>query len=52
MFNKLVASSKTHRAWNPGTVFLSVAAHVVIGAAVVIATAEKEDVAPPPPKPE
>lgn len=52
MFNKLVASTRSNKAWNPGTVVLSVAAHLLLLAAVLVATREKEEVAPPPPKPE
>lgn len=54
MFNRLIASSrsKPHRAWNPGTVVLSIAAHVLIFAAILFATKPREEQAPPPPKPE
>lgn len=52
MFNKLVASTRSNKAWNPGTVVLSVAAHLLLLAAVLVATREKEEAAPPPPKPE
>ena len=53
MFNKLIASSRDkHRAWNPGTVVLSVAAHLLILAVILVLTRPSEEVAPPPPKPE
>jgi protein TonB len=53
LFNKLIASSRDkHRAWNSGTVVLSVAAHLVILAVILILTRPTEEVAPPPPKPE
>ena len=52
VFNKLPASSRSYKAWNPGTIGLSVAAHVVLIGAVLVATRETEEPAPPPPKPE
>ena len=54
MFNKLIASSrnKPHRAWNPGTVVISIAAHLAIFAIVFAVTRPGEPEAPPPPKPE
>lgn len=54
MFNRLIASSrnKPHRAWNPGTVVFSIAAHALIFAAIFAVTRPGEPEAPPPPKPE
>ena len=53
MFNKLIASSKDkHRAWNSGTVVLSVVAHLLILGVILVLTRPTQEVAPPPPKPE
>ena len=52
MFKKLVASSRSYRAWNPGTVALSVGAHMLVLAALLFVTQETDAEAPPPPKPE
>lgn len=54
MFNKLVASSKNHphRAWNPGMVALSVLAHLLVFAALYIATRPDKPGPAAAPKPE
>src|SRR5687767_14766409 len=53
LFNRLIASSRDkHRAWNSGTVVLSVAAHLLVLAVILVLTRPSDEVAPPPPKPE
>lgn len=52
MFNKLVASSGSRKAWTPATVAVSVLAHAAVLAVVIFATRKTEEEAPPPPKPE
>ncbi|HUP88170.1 MAG TPA: TonB family protein [Longimicrobiales bacterium] len=52
MFNKLVASTGSNKAWTFRTGAVSVAVHLVILLVILFSTRKREEAAPPPAKPE